>query len=333
MKVKRMLRGAVEGATRGLGLLAHFEREASGSLTILTYHRVVPDAQCGRAVFESLVMPESAFAAEMRYLARHYEVLPVREALARLRAGPVHAARPLLAVTFDDGYADNARIAAPILKALGLRATFFVVSSFVKHGTPLWFDAAARSYAAQGFDHQRVAVEIEGLKNCSPALRDQRIAALPVSGVTAPGTDDSAPMTTTELIALARAGHEIGAHTVSHPVLPPTDDAELEKELVHCRAELEALVEMKVEGLCYPNGNHDPRVREAAFQAGYSYSCTTESGRNHSNRDAFLLNRIDVTPGRVLDHRGRYCETAFRSEISLLRDRLWRGKSALEGSK
>jgi peptidoglycan/xylan/chitin deacetylase (PgdA/CDA1 family) len=126
-------------------------------------------------------------------------------------------------------------------------------------------------------------------------------------------------MTLEQVLALARKGHEIGSHTLSHPILTRLDDAELEREVARSKAELETWLGLEIHGFCYPNGDHDERVRAHVRTAGYRWACSTRAGRNHADLDAFDLQRIDVTPSRVTDHAGAYSELAFRSEISLLR--------------
>src|SRR5205085_1443710 len=77
------------------------------------------------------------FDAQMSILKRWFNVLPLKEALARLREGrlPMRAA----CITFDDGYADNATVAAPILRRHGLPATFFIATDFIDGGE-MWND-------------------------------------------------------------------------------------------------------------------------------------------------------------------------------------------------
>src|SRR6185295_2112486 len=74
----------------------------------------------------------AAFDWQMECLSRCFRVLPLSEAVERLRQGtlPGRAA----CVTFDDGYADNAEVALPILRRHGLCATFFVATGFLDGG-------------------------------------------------------------------------------------------------------------------------------------------------------------------------------------------------------
>ena len=335
MRIKRRLRTAVERAAHWSGLLARFEREARSGLTILTYHRVLPDEQCADYPFPSLVMPVTAFRAQMEHLARRCDVSTVGAAFERLRAGRPSGV-PLVAVTFDDGYDDNRAVAARVLDELGLRATFFVVTKFVEERRELWFDRAARVSSELGRSPEETAVAIESLKSLDPAARDAAI-----DGWSTKRADGSvrgrapvatfSPMTREDVTALSRSGHEIAAHTESHAVLTHVDDATLARELAGAKRTLEAWTGTAVDGLAYPNGDHDARVVEQAIRTGYRWACTTQGGRNDRSTDVLRLKRVDVTPTRVTDHRGDYSEIAFRSEISLLRGR-WRHARRRGGS-
>ncbi|MEO6562308.1 MAG: polysaccharide deacetylase family protein, partial [Nitrosospira sp.] len=91
-------------------------------LSILIYHRVLPQ--------QDPLFPDEGdaetFDQQMRQIAACFRVIPLRDAVQGLRQGklPSRAA----CITFDDGYADNAEIALPILQKHGIPATFFVAT-------------------------------------------------------------------------------------------------------------------------------------------------------------------------------------------------------------
>ncbi len=341
MRVKRHLRGAIDRGARSIGLLALYERRMRRGLTVLMYHRVLPDAECEGYPFPSLVMPLSMFRELVRWIAAHARVAPVGEALAALDADRAPASgasreRPSVAITFDDGYADNARHAAPVLEEFGVRASFYVTTRFVETGELLWFDRALHSLggaqapragelvdealglarAAPGAN--AIAPRIEALKRIPTKERDALLARLEAlaGGAHALDARRFAPMRVDDCRALARRGHEIGSHGVAHTLFVHTDDAELELELRESRSSLEAWAEKPVTGLCYPNGDSDERVVAATRAAGYAYACGTSFGRNEPGCDRWRLARIDVTRERVCDASGRFDEIAFRCELA-----------------
>ena len=107
---------------------------ASPGLSILLFHRVHAQA-------DTLFPDEpdaQRFDQLMRMVARSFRVMPLTAAAARLEQ---HTLPPRsLAITFDDGYADNAEVALPILKRHGLSATFFVATGFLDGGR-MWNDS------------------------------------------------------------------------------------------------------------------------------------------------------------------------------------------------
>lgn len=337
---RRRARGALLGAARACGWLGLRERAARGRLTVLTYHRVLPDEEARRYPFPSLAMPESAFARQADWLAARAEVAPLGESLQARGA----ASRPRVAITFDDGYRDNAELAAPILGSRGLRATFFVASGFVGGGGWMWYDRAILLAAAAPSAALRDAARahgvpvpapgagaegwVESLKRVPRAARAAFLDALPGGAGIAAARDGFLPMRPEQVGALAVAGHEIGSHSVSHDILTLADDGELERELRDSKRSLADWTGAAVHGFCYPNGTHDARVAAAAARAGYLYACTTLPPSAAPAGDPFRLARRDVVPARVQRADGAFDLTAFRAELAGLFDGL-RGAASL----
>ena len=73
------------------------------------------------------------------FFKRYFRVISLEELLKRMRNGDDIGG--CLVITFDDGYEDNARIAAPILFGMNLPATFFVTSGFIGSQTIADWDA------------------------------------------------------------------------------------------------------------------------------------------------------------------------------------------------
>ena len=78
---------------------------------------------------------------------RHFNVIPLIQAVERLQSGVLPARA--LAITFDDGYANNEQIAAPILKKLGLPATFFIATAYLDGGRMFNDSIVAAAVAAE----------------------------------------------------------------------------------------------------------------------------------------------------------------------------------------
>ncbi len=337
MTLRRQARRFLDRLAAASGLLARAEAGMRGSLTILTYHRILPVAEAARYPFPSLAMPEDAFAAQVEWLAGNATVLPAGEALAALADGRTHA-RPLVALTFDDGYEDSHRAAAPILEARGVRGTFFATTGPIERRELLWFDRAALFWTSG--DPSRLARELEA---ASPGAARARLDGIPawidalrgveerrrsgvldrLESVAGPIPDAASGrfrlMRPEDVVDLARRGHEVGSHTLGHPFLTDLVPARLAEEVAGSRAVLAGWLGREVEGFCYPAGDHDERVVATVREAGYRWACTTGEGRNRKGGDPWRLVRMDVTGHRVTADGFAHDPIGFRMEVSGLR--------------
>ena len=119
---KRLLK---EGRAATLCALyrAGLRRALTPRITVLLYHRVSDDVR------DNLTVGIEQFERQMAILAQRCDVLPIEQVLTA--AVVPRSSRPLVAVTFDDGYLDNYVQAAPILRRHNLPAAFFVATGIV----------------------------------------------------------------------------------------------------------------------------------------------------------------------------------------------------------
>ncbi|MEF9942620.1 MAG: polysaccharide deacetylase family protein [Burkholderiaceae bacterium] len=302
---------AMRAATR-LGLTL----AARGRLTILIFHRVParPDP-----LFPELWHAD-LFEDRLRWLASVFTVLPLAEAVDRLRAGrlPPRAA----AITFDDGYRDNIEVAAPILQRLGLTATFFVADGYLDGGRMFndsVYEALRRLPAGEielpvpertrvvidSMASRRAAADriLPTLKYRPLAEREgvcQQLAAL----ATSPLPTDLM-MSSSQVAQLVEQGMEVGGHTVNHPILAALETAAAEREITANQARLEAIVGRPLKLFAYPNGGpgRDYTCAHVAMvrQAGYAAAVSTSVGVATAATDPYQLPRFtpwDLRPGR-----------------------------------
>jgi peptidoglycan/xylan/chitin deacetylase (PgdA/CDA1 family) len=88
------------------------------------------------------------------------------------------------------------------------------------------------------------------------------------------------------------AGHEIGAHSVTHPRLTQIPLARAREEIAASKKQLEDMFGVPVRHFCYPYGDWNPTVRDAVAEAGYDTACTVDSGVNTSETPRFELRRV-----------------------------------------
>lgn len=258
------------------------------SLLVLIYHRVL-------ATPDSLLKDEpdaNAFAAQMDLVKDVCSVLPLSEAVDRLDSGtlPARAA----CVTFDDGYANNRTIAAPILKAREIPATVFVASGYLNGGR-MWNDTIIESIrrardhlvlddiglgtlSLTEHDSRRKAIDatLGALKYCDPA--DRVAKAQIIAERVGESLPDDLMMTEQHIRELSQFGMEVGAHTVTHPILDRIPEELARREIAESKSVLQAMTGLPVTLFAYPNGrpgrdydrSHVSMVREAGYRAAVS---------------------------------------------------------------
>jgi peptidoglycan/xylan/chitin deacetylase (PgdA/CDA1 family) len=326
--MKTQARNAVAILADRSGLLARGEAGIRDRVTILCYHRILPDAERNAYHDPNLAVTPDAFRDHCRLLATHYTVTPLASAieLSRERA---RTDRPRAVITFDDGYRDNVILAAPILREFGLRATFFVVAGLVDTETVPWYDLAGASWnalARQGraLPGMNAREAVARAKQMSPVERQDWLEDLQKETGRPALPDRDLIMTSEQLRDLVAEGHEIGSHTMTHPILPQCDDSMLKYELKQSRINLSEMTGQDVKGICYPNGDCDARVLHGSVDAGYSYATSVEQGTNDlASVDMMALRRWFISQDRLSDSRGRPSDALFRMEICGLAHRIF----------
>lgn len=310
----RDIAGEVLRAT-GLTAPARFARD---KLTIVTFHRVLPVELLSQYPMPNLAVTPDEFEFLLGTFQDHYTVIPLVEAWTRFEQGE-RPEKPFLVISFDDGQLDNLTFACPALNARGMRASFFVVADAVEHNATLWHDRIAFALArleVRQSSHVRGLLSELGVDPASDDVPNDAVVAaklLPATERNAwlakleRSTGDSRPnwdgvLSWNDLRILQKAGHEIGSHTMSHPILPMLPDAELEMEIVKSREIISEKLGREVRSFCYPNGDHDERVVSVVKRAGYHYAVTARYGINKRDAMPYTLKRCDI--------QGRYAHNA-----------------------
>lgn len=290
------------------------QRVHRGRLLVITLHRVLPASLRARYPYPGLVLTPEELDWLLASLAPSYTLGPLAELHDRHQRGE-RPARPFLAITFDDGQRDNVEHARPVLARHGVRATFFVPVEAIDRHEPLWHDRLGFAARARGLAPLELA---ERAKALDPVARDALVNALSLS-VSVPRW--AGMMRWTDVRALATEGHEIGSHSMSHPILPQCDDGALRYEIERSRAHIEAAAGVVVRSFCYPNGDWDPRALRELAAAGYRRAVTTRFGTNPKDAPPFTLRRCDIDPCRLRDRRGALSPELLQLRLSGLHPR------------
>ncbi len=157
--------GAARTLVKATAAAVDTVRRPPAGLVVLIYHRV------GRRTAIEVDLPLSAFAEQIAFLAAHRTVLSLSDALARI-ADPSSPHEPLVAITFDDGTADFADVALPVLVEHRVPVTLYVATEFLEQGRPFPDDGAPITWAALADAHSTGLVDV-GSHTHAHALLDR----------------------------------------------------------------------------------------------------------------------------------------------------------------
>ncbi|ORV62273.1 polysaccharide deacetylase family protein [Mycobacterium europaeum] len=272
------------------------------------------------------VLDAALYRRQIAYLHRHFNVLPLEEALERLADGTLPPRA--VAITFDDGTRNLATRAVPVLRELGLPAAVFLATGAIGSGETLWPDrlwlAIARTAATEvdltalglgvhslvGMAHRAkaYAAAVEGLKGLPDA---DRLGALDdVLGALGHRDDgDGGPfrmLSWEEARAMAGDGLvTLHPHSVTHPILARCDDDKVKREIADSCAALERETGRRPRVFAYPNGrprDFDDRARDALRDRGIRWALSTRPGFADPRCDPLALPRLAVSSDASFGH-------------------------------
>jgi peptidoglycan/xylan/chitin deacetylase (PgdA/CDA1 family) len=280
----------------------------SGRLRILCYHGICEDRLANEPWMPQFFVSRSRFETQLRYLRDHANVLPLAEAVQRLRGGALPARA--VALTFDDGYANNLEIAYPMLRKFRMPATIFLATAYIESGDYYPF-LKQRLIRCAGFN-----LETHPLAEYKTSPVDVVLerAAYWWKRVRLDVEQHRAlrPMTVAEVQDADPEWIEFGAHSHTHCIL--------RNETVHRRREEIEVSTRKVAEwtgrparlFSYPNGERGDFGevdREALRKAAVEAAVTGIAGANSPDADPLALRRYPVAmpPGEPrLGHGSRY---------------------------
>ncbi len=294
----------------GLVKLVRWCSQRSGrSLTILYYHS---------AIGKNL-------RSQWLYLRRHYRILSLAAALEELQTPYQETCakqdhRPLLAITFDDGYYDNYTHAFALASALQIPITIFLIPGYTGLANAFWWadrfirlarvDRAAfeghtyhlnlpeeRKTLAQLID-ERVSHAVSKVDQEQLLISFCELLAIPSSSF--PREEPIPLLTWAQIREMEESGWvSFGAHTIHHVDLQRlTNSAEVLDEVAECRTLLEHQLRYSVDIFAYPHGHIGDYGLRAVEQTGYRWAVTTVPGRNIHRSNPYLLQRRNAHADR-----------------------------------
>jgi peptidoglycan/xylan/chitin deacetylase (PgdA/CDA1 family) len=293
---------------------------------VLVYHRV---RERGLDPWRLTVDPE-IFAGQMETLARDWTPISLSELVEGFarRQLPERA----VAVTFDDGYADNLETAAPILVELGIPATLFVAADLVDAGGPPWWDQlvpllleparlpptltlssgggrwriptvaahegrlspnAPPPWEAAPGTRLRAFYEVWlALRALESPTRDATLDAI-AEWACVPRSSERVLLTWEQIHEFAALpGLALGAHTLTHPALPTCSHEDARNEIAGGAESLRSRAGVEVKQFAYPFGAWTRGVARLVAQLGFHGAYTTDGGAISWRSSPHALSRV-----------------------------------------
>ena len=306
----------IPGIKTGKNFYRWMKAQVYGGALILGYHRI--DSPMG-AFDEVCVSPEN-FAQHLDELRKHTYPIHLSALVQHLKDGSLP--ERAIAVTFDDGYADNFYTAKPLLEKYEIPTTVFICTGYM--GKEFWWDELERLVLGSQADSHTLHLQAGGkqfkwhetnasLKAEKCALRHefcrdlyQFLLSLDVedqnnalgcirswSEVSSPGLSTPRAMNEYELLRLVDGGLiEIGAHTRYHPMLTQLSHERQKEEIQSSKKDLETLFSKKIAGFAYPNGRATEDAKRLVREMDFTYACTSLHDVVGPRSDLFELTRF-----------------------------------------
>src|SRR6185437_12648253 len=304
------------------GIASVLRRAIAGrSGLILTLHRVLPAEEQSLCYNPHLVLSESAFVSLLQLLQRDYHVAPLEDVLADPGGSEGH---PKVALTFDDGWEDNYRVAFPHLVRFGIPATIFACTGLIdtlqilpdERFARLWSHCSDQSTLEElvvDLNHwgmgksknlqlrprqQYWSLELKKMPMSARLLLldhlEQRYQMSPTQSRRFLSWEQVRVMTRTGLIRL-------GSHTHRHSTLSSESDRDIRQELDDARISLWQQAEAVSDVLAYPNGMYNRRVQELVRSMGFKTALSTIPGFFTRESNPLAIPRIAVDNTTVTD--------------------------------
>jgi len=284
-------------------------------LSILTYHAVVREPL---EVPDWCFLEEQRFRKQIEYVRRHFQVVPLSQAVAMLTAGSIQD--PTVAITFDDGYQNNYEVAFPILAKYECPATIFLSTKYVGSNELPWFcklnlalTLSTKSSLSWGGTDFNISTSAQKAK-ASVALHKsfKRHHPYAIDGLVAdicrtlevdaePKFSFGSPyhmLRTDAIQAMFSSGLiTFGAHTHSHSILSQLLPGEQQDEILGSLRSVEQLTGEVCRFFAYPNGSPNDYDRSSIAlleSSSVQAAVSTIAGPNIGNTSLFELRRYGV---------------------------------------
>jgi peptidoglycan/xylan/chitin deacetylase (PgdA/CDA1 family) len=299
------------------------------------YHSVLERPEAVNDTLGGIVHSTHIFRGQMEVLAKEFHAATLDDVLRFVR-GEASLPERSVVVTFDDGYQDNLDVAIPILNRVGVPATFYVTVdcverdslpwpsrlryAFRKTGRATWQDPSGKPWPLDTSEARDAAYLFACDCCCKLAGPEQEGFVGNVENALvarAPHNTEARMMNWEQVRAVAKSGHIVGSHTMTHPNMAQLNAEAAKNELHESKRRLEAQLGARVPHFSYPCPALTPHWNQATLEecrrAGYETAVTTDGGLARPKDDPLRLKR--VRPSKAVDTFRWNLECAFAGRV------------------
>jgi peptidoglycan/xylan/chitin deacetylase (PgdA/CDA1 family) len=321
MSIGKAAKNAAKKVFVKSGAFRFAQELAAPAAVILRYHSIQdrPDQYADTIGCDS-IHATSIFERQMEMIAKGFSAVTMDDIALFLKGNKGLPPRAV-AITFDDGFKDNFRLAAPILDRFGIRGTFYVLVDAVdrsrapwycllRHAfwtarNPKWTDPATGTVHDLRDSRGRDAAFLEAAGICSKSsasTRDELVQTATRSLEPEPFPDENdLMMTWDDARALVKSGHIVGSHTMTHPNVAHVSAEDARSELTDSKLKLEKELGEAVKHFAYPHPALNPQWNETTLkiteELGYATAVTTTLGAVRAGARPLAIPRTYIPRG------------------------------------
>lgn len=310
-----------ELAYRSGALPAYHARRNAKTLTVVMFHRVLPEPEMTACGADPLYTVTPEFLTDcVRFLRKHYAIVRLDDVL-NARNGSAPLPDNAVLITFDDGWRDNLRYASPALAQIPW--AIFVSTEALSDPACWWQEVLLWSLRAGAATEEQLwrlaggepafnGIDVSHallmhFANLPADRRDNLLA--PYRTMLREKEAQQMMLAPDDLAVLIRNGASIGAHGASHLPMSHLSPGVVETELCRARDVVMAWTDSeRTPSMSFPHGSYSVPVVSAARAAGYPLLFTSDPVLNASNDGRLggdLLGRIPIDLHDVADANGK----------------------------
>lgn len=274
------------------------------SLRIVYYHMVSNSDY--PFYFENKAISVEEFKGQLLFFKERYDIISLSQAIEFAQNG--ESLKQKLVITFDDGFADNYTVAAPVLNDLKCNATLYLIGNCIDNKDLMWrnkllliqkVDAAVLKSGLDKIVNQ-YKLSLQGYKNLMswsfnhfPMDKKEEIVnnlwnyTMDVS-VGEYLSKHQPYMTTKHIIELSNQGFEFGSHSMSHPIFNKLSYKKFKNEILDSKSIIEQITHKKINSFSYPFGKRasfafEQRLKEESLDSITVFLGTRNKLKNTNN--------------------------------------------------